>query len=174
MERRQLLAASGLAFVPFGSCLGTGADDERDRSSDEPDAWPPDIAATEPVLSAGERAPLTVAIEDAAGAIVSPPSETDAIEFAFADADLAPSSASTYPGSPPVWRWDARTAVEIDLPVTAAPDTAAPREYEYRVTALDAEPDFEARDEHSNTSERGDAAGATRISESFSISIAVI
>lgn len=68
------------------------------------------------------------------------------IEFDFAEAALTPAPAFTYAMQPPFWRWDSRSDIELEIPITVADDTR-PQEYRYGVRVIANDPDSESADE---------------------------
>jgi len=132
MERRQLLAATGLAVSSsLSGCIDTIAGNENKNN----ETWSPEVTASEPSLQAGETTVLTIEVTDAAGLQIQPDPDSDAIEFNFDETHLTPTPESTYQMHPPFWRWDNRTSIEIEQPITVA-DEAQQHKYRYKVDVI--------------------------------------
>lgn len=143
MNRRTVLTTTGIALsMSLVGCLDDAIGDENNSSG----TGSPDVSASDLEVSAGESATLTVEATEIAGVHIIPDSESDAVEFDFAEATLTPDPAFTYTMRPPIWRWESRSAVELELPVAVA-DDADPHEYWYGVHVIADEPGNESADE---------------------------
>lgn len=143
MNRRSVLSTTGISLsISLAGCLN----DVIGGGNNSSETGDPDVSAADLEVSAGESATLSVEVTETAGVQIVPDSESDAIEFDFAEAILTPDPTFTYSMRPPFWRWESRSAVELKLPVAVA-DDADPHEYRYGVRVIAEEPGSESADE---------------------------
>ena len=148
MNRRQFLTTSSAGMtIGLIGCLSEGGGEENDE-------WSPGIDGTEPEVSPGEEATLTVEAADVAGLNFSEPPDRDTIEFPTTDYDISPSPAHQDDSDPPIWYWESRTSIEVNVSIRIA-DDATPGDYPYSVRGLDSD----------------ELASAESITEEFTITV---
>ena len=167
MIRRTFLTTSSIALLAGGAgCLGQPSD-----SGSKQNDWSPKISGSEPELEPGETTTLSVEATDIGGLFFSSTPGSDVLEFDFDITDVSPHPEGRYVMHPPAWSWDARTSVELNVPVTVA-DDAVPGEYHYEVNVFDELPqdNASAGDELTVTTP-GEGDELRSVAETFTINV---
>ncbi|GCF15916.1 hypothetical protein Harman_38510 [Haloarcula mannanilytica] len=131
MNRRQYLTAISVATTgALTGCLSSGNSSEPTCSDES--SWSPRVQAEIVTLSPGNSTEIDVHISSLTrfqlfGHLVH---DSDVVDLSFDEDMVSPTPDQALDSSPPVWRWEDCTTVDITLPVSVASD-ASPGEYEW-------------------------------------------
>lgn len=139
MNRRQYTSKAALAiFISLSGCLGEDRSDDTNNTSPTDESWSPVIKSTEPEVSSGEETVITTEADRVAGLRYVELPDSELFDIATNEARISPDVSGVYDSDPPIWQWESRKSVTVEVPVQVAEDTDS-GEYEYTVEVYDDE-----------------------------------
>lgn len=139
MRRRQVLAVLGTT-VPFAGCLNTatGSGSPTDSSASTEGS---DIDITEPAVSQGETATVTIDAQSVTHLRFSTVPEIDAT-VEYENTEFSPSPSTVWQRRPPTWQWASAETITGDVPIHV-PGTVPADEYQYAIAVQQSDHDEE-------------------------------